>query len=423
MMYTYKSSKHGLLSSDTMKRAMASVRNGVKIREAARRYHLPRTTLRRHLLVNDPEKHLGRFRPVFTAGQEMELVKLLKLMDKVFFGLTLTSLRALACEYADQNQIPHPFVNGKAGEGWTYGFLKRYPDLSLRTPEATSIGRAVGFNRPQVDRLFQLLRQMYIKHDLRPRDVYNVDETGMQTSSNRPPKVISVKGKKQVGVIASAEKGKTVTAICCCNAEGRFIPPALIFPRKRMNNPALMDGAPTGTLGLFSDSGWVNTDLFLSWFQFFVQHVKPTEEYPTLLIVDNHESHRAISVIDYAAENNVVMHSVPPHMTHRLQPLDRTVYGPLSTYYEQEVDKFQKSHPGRRIQMTDMSKLFRSAYEKACSVKNAVAGFAKCGIHPYNAGIFTDEDFAPSMVTYLAEDEVALPRGYLHPNHQVTPLL
>ena len=67
------------------------------------------------------------------------------------------------------------------------------------------------------------------------------------TSANRPPKVISQRGKKQVGVVSSGERGRTVTALCCCNAEGRFIPPAMVFPRMRMNDPRLLEGAPIGT--------------------------------------------------------------------------------------------------------------------------------------------------------------------------------
>ena len=73
---------------------------------------------------------------------------------------------------------------------------------------------------------------------------------------------------------------------------------------------------------------------------FLCREDKATANRPVLLIVDNHESHRAYSVAEYASENHVVMLSAPPHTTHRLQPLDRTVYGLMSTYFEQAVDAF-----------------------------------------------------------------------------------
>lgn len=45
-----------------------------------------------------------------------------------------------------------------------------------------------------------------------------MDETDIKTSSSKPPKTFSLKGKKQVGVIRSTERGQLTTVICCCNA-------------------------------------------------------------------------------------------------------------------------------------------------------------------------------------------------------------
>ena len=73
----------------------------------------------------------------------------------------------------------------------------------------------------------------------------------------------------------------------------------------------LMNGAPPGSIGLCSDSGWMNTALFVEWLSFFVKHVKPTKETPALLIVDNHESHRSIEALEYATSNHIVLLSVP----------------------------------------------------------------------------------------------------------------
>jgi hypothetical protein len=57
----------------------------------------------------------------------------------------------------------------------------------------------------------------------------NMDETGVRTSSTKPPKVLSVYGKKQVGFVSTLEKGTLKTVICCCSASGNFIPPPFFY--------------------------------------------------------------------------------------------------------------------------------------------------------------------------------------------------
>jgi len=71
--------------------------------------------------------------------------------------------------------------------------------------------------------------------------IYNVNGSGLGTvpSSKR---VIGEKGRN-VSQTVLAERGVTVTVICCMSDAGHFVPPTLIFPRKRLHD-ALLHGAP-----------------------------------------------------------------------------------------------------------------------------------------------------------------------------------
>ena len=63
--------------------------------------------------------------------------------------------------------------------GWLQGFLRRHPEISLRSPEATSLARASGFNKPQVKKFFELLSVIQKENQLTAQSVYNMDETGI----------------------------------------------------------------------------------------------------------------------------------------------------------------------------------------------------------------------------------------------------
>lgn len=99
-----------------------------------------------------------------------------------------------------------------------------------------------------------------------------MDESGISTVPNKTPRVISSTGKKGVCKVSSGERGETVTVVVYVSASGIYVPPAMIFPRKRMNH-ALYAEAPVGSLKLISDTGYMTSDLFLQWREHFVIHV------------------------------------------------------------------------------------------------------------------------------------------------------
>lgn len=231
----------------------------------------------------------------------------------MFYGITIQCPRQLVYQYADINKIPNRFdkVCKMAGRDWVEGFLKRHERLRLRQTTPTSLARTSGFNKIQVDRFFNNLKELYAKFKFEPNRVYNMDETGMSTVPKKTPRVVSVKGKKVVGKIVSGERGVTVTAVCCMSATGHFIPPAFIFPRKRLKGE-LFDGGPTGCIGMASDSGFINSELFVQWLHHFKDQTHPSQESPILLIIDNHSSHISLEATRYCRTHGISVLTLAP---------------------------------------------------------------------------------------------------------------
>ncbi|KAK9707651.1 Protein of unknown function (DUF1759) [Popillia japonica] len=125
---------------------------------------------------------------------------------------------------------------------------------------------------------------------------------------------------------------------------------------------------------------------------------KPTVEKPMLLILDNHASHTTLEVVAHAKSNHVVMLSLPPHPSHKTQPLDRVFLKPLKSNCDQVADNWQSSHPGQTITVYDVAELFKTAYERTATLEKAIVSFRVTGIYPLDSIVFSEEDFLPSEV-------------------------
>lgn len=227
-----------------------------------------------------------------------------------------------------------------------------------------------------------------------------MDESGLTTAQN-PNKIVAPRGKKQIGSITSQERGELVTFVGTISASGVSIPPLFIFPRAKYYDN-FISGAPTGSIGCSgrSGSGWMTSAIYSGvYLPHFVKHAKCSTENPVLLILDNHESHVSLESITYAKANGIHMLTLPPHCSHQMQPLDRTIYGPMKTYYNRSMDMFMRSNVGKSVNIYDIPKIVEPAYHKAMTIDNISGGFRSTGIYPYDRDVFKECDFAAADVS------------------------
>ena len=109
-------------------------------------------------------------------------------------------------------------------------------------------------------------------------------------------------------------------------------------------------------------------------------------------------SHISTETIDLFKENGVTLLTLPPNFSHKLQPLDRSVYGPFKTFYIQAANAFMVSHPGKTISLPfyDVAELVGKADEQALTPRTIRSGFAASGIWLFNRDIFGEDKFLSS---------------------------
>ena len=106
-----------------------------------------------------------------------------------------------------------------------------------------------------------------------------------------------------------------------------------------------------------------------------------------------------MKAVTIARENDIVSLTIPPHTSHRLQPLDRAVYGPFKSYYNKAIDFWMRNNPGKTVKIYNIPALVNQTYLSAMTPRNIISGITSTGICPLNVDIFADAEFVPSKLT------------------------
>ena len=184
--------------------------------------------------------------------------------------------------------------------------------------------RAEALNAHIVQEHFDLLHKTLVNNNLlnSPRQIYNCDETFVPLDYTRE-KAVTVKGSKNV-YCQSLGTSEHITVLCCASAAGVPHPPMIIYSKSFPGGAYRFEG-PDDALYARSESGWIDSELFLVWLRrIFLKYID--QQRPVLLLTDGHKSHLTIDVIDACRDNNVILFCLPPHTTHALQPLDVSVF-------------------------------------------------------------------------------------------------
>ena len=176
-----------------------------------------------------------------------------------------------------------------------------------------------------------------IQHN--PARLYNCDETGITVVQRKHTKILGLKCKRQISSLQYTERASLVTVVTCMSPTGHFIPPLLVFPRKNVKKE-LMNGTSPGSIHACHPSEWIQSAFCFPVVSSFQQTYKAEKEDPVILVLDGHYSHtRNLEVITLARENHVDIICLPPHSSHKMQPLVKAFMGSLKTFYCQEIGK------------------------------------------------------------------------------------
>jgi hypothetical protein len=239
-----------------------------------------------------------------------------------------------------------------------------------------------------------IARQKMDQYSIQPQNCYNMDEKGFLIGHLQKVKRVFPKAlMQQQRLLGTGQDGSRewITLIATICADGSLLPPALIYKAVSgdLQDSWLQNYDPQEHPCWFASStnGRTSDDLGLSWLQslFHEQTVNKAGRDRRLLILDGHGSHCTLSFLEWCRSNRILVAVFPPHSTHRLQPLDVSLFGPLATYYSQSLDAHSRLSQGlASVTKRDFFKNFYLAFDSVFTEANIRSGWIKTGIEPFN---------------------------------------
>jgi hypothetical protein len=129
-------------------------------------------------------------------------------------------------------------------------------------------------------------------------------------------------------------------------------------------------------------------------FMRFVKHLFICETFKSMAAVplgDNHDSHLSVAALISWKGKGVTVLSFPSHCSHKLQPLDRSVYWQLKSYINRACDAWVTNQPGQTMTIYDLPGIINTSLHLAATPANIKAGFKVAGIYPYKINVFPEE--------------------------------
>lgn len=362
---------------------------------------MPFGTLSKQYKKTGDVKVGGGRKPELSDKDEEDLAQYLRVCELHGEGLTRKETLTLVSEFVQQQKIETRWKDGKGpGEDWFRGFLARHPQLRIRKGEALSSQRVRGTDPFVIKKFYDDIAKMYNDMGIGPEDgglLFNCDETAF-SHDPKDMKIVAEKGVKRISRNI-AGTGKTNTTVLACGAaDGRKLPPFIIYTGKQMWSTWIPKHEYPGTCYAAQENGWMDGNLFVKWFiDLFLPSIPPKEQRQkkVFLFFDGVIFHISYNLVKIAQENDVVLVKFPPNVSHFIQPLDKTVFKTMKTDWNQLLLEHNRKFPGKNLTKAQFSELIATLWEESFKSRNLRSGFQSTGLFPVNFDRFRETAYDP----------------------------
>ena len=235
------------------------------IREAARVYNVPRTTLQRRLGGQTSRAETRANSHKMTQNEEESLVQWIISLDRRGAPPRPSNIREMAnILLAERGTTPIQII----GEKWVYNLIKRRDELKTRYSRRYDYRRAKCEDSKVIREWFNRVQITIMQYGIAQEDIYNFDETGFAMGLVATARVVTRANYYGKASLIQPGNREWVTSIECINSTGWALPPCIIFKGKVHIEGWYQDSKlPRDWRIEISPNGWTTDEIGLRWLQ------------------------------------------------------------------------------------------------------------------------------------------------------------
>lgn len=182
-----------------------------------------------------------------------------------------------------------------------------------------------------------------------------------------------------------------VTVLGCICADGKSYCLCLVLKGQRESVPNF-NGKPT-KVGEIMNGAWIvlyrpelasiDTTQFFDWAKLFTKKIREhiSTEYWLVMFYDGLREHISLQVVKLFLDAKIVIMALPAHTSHRLQPLDVSVFGSLKhfirTYLSKRASEFLSHGIRHEHNLGDICAAIKYGHNASFTVQNINSAFKR----------------------------------------------
>jgi hypothetical protein len=324
---------------------------------------------------------------LLSPEEEKGLVAWLKYLDTICMRATKQMLER-ECNWLLARRVKGTDMPPqRCGDHWAQRFLKRYPEIILRKERSRELDRECAEDVEGLEKWFTDWERVITRENLIPRDVYNFDESPIRLGQGGSQKKITAVENKEISAGKNTNRD-SLTIAEAISASGDFAAPVIILPGVELLEKWTKARLPGRFLLTTSPAGYITDELFYDW---LINIFGPASKKlqlgaKRLLLLDGHTTHLTIEVWEYCKEENIILFTTPPHLTHLVQPLDVGVFGPWKKNYRDAIDQSYQTGCTNFDKLEFLDSIY-AIRKRTFKVSTVVHAWKKAGLLPINPAV------------------------------------